>query len=489
MLGGVSGAHENLANSAQTLPNPTKPATLTGTVKEVLVMAHIRTKAELDIRDLTEAEVKLIEACQKGEHCVLGDGELPPEGTPDPSRHIHAKVLRYLILGGCAECLVDDIGVSVKGAYVTGLLDLDFTTTRGAIRMHNCRFDEKLDLEQTKCRQLALTGSDLQGINAQALKVTGSVFLGQVTTHLEIDLNNATIGGPLVLNGTTFKMKTDRALFAQDAKISGSVFLRGITTHAAIVLKGAEIGASLECIAAKFIIENGRALDVERAKITGGLRWLDVEFSTGSLNFKAAYIGQIVDDEVSWPIDIPIHIDGMTYDRIAGSPTDAKTRLKWLSKCDQSQEEFKPQPYTQLAKVLRDMGHDKDARLVLERREQLLRQDQRKRWRAPANPAKRNYLIALGVDIGAALHWAFNEQALKLLIGYGHRPFKSLVWLFVFWTTVVWLSHRAWEAGDFAPASAVLQASPEWQELAASGIANPAKAWSIPPENVNGTKS
>ena len=40
-------------------------------------MAHIRTKAQLDALTLTPAEEKLIDACQKGEFCALGDGKLP----------------------------------------------------------------------------------------------------------------------------------------------------------------------------------------------------------------------------------------------------------------------------------------------------------------------------------------------------------------------------------------------------------------------------
>ena len=136
----------------------------------------------------------------------LGDGELPPEGTPAPSRHIHADVLRYLILGGCDDCKVDDIGVWVKGAHVTGTLDLDFTTTRGAIRMQNSRFEERIDCEQTKCRQLDLNGSDLQGLFGQAMKVTGNVFLQEITTHATIDLRSATIGGQLNCKKATFEV-------------------------------------------------------------------------------------------------------------------------------------------------------------------------------------------------------------------------------------------------------------------------------------------
>ena len=160
-------------------------------------MAHIRTWEELQARELTPAEEQLIEACQKGDFCKLEDGKLPPKGTPDPSRHIRTDVLRYSILGGCDDCIVDDIGVWVSGAHITGTLDLDFTTTRGAIRMPNSRFDERIYCEQTECKLLELNGSDLQGLRGQTMKVTGSVFFREITTNAAIDLNGATIGGQL----------------------------------------------------------------------------------------------------------------------------------------------------------------------------------------------------------------------------------------------------------------------------------------------------
>ena len=143
-------------------------------------MAHIRTWKELQKLGTTPAEDQLIEACKKGGFCQLEDGELPREGSPAPSRHIRADVLRYLIKGGCAGCKVDDIGVALKGAHVTGTLDLDFVTTRGAIRMPNSRFEECIYCEQTKCRQLMLNGSDLQGLRGEAMKVVGQVVGGLI---------------------------------------------------------------------------------------------------------------------------------------------------------------------------------------------------------------------------------------------------------------------------------------------------------------------
>jgi hypothetical protein len=62
-----------------------------------------------------------------------------------------------------------------------------------------------------------------------------------------------------------------------------------------------------------------------------------------------------------------LKLDGFTYDRFAGvAPTDAAARCRWLAR--QSREHridaFRPQPYEQAAKVLREMGHAADARKI-----------------------------------------------------------------------------------------------------------------------------
>lgn len=108
-------------------------------------MAHIRTYEELEEFAPTAAEWKLIHAAEHGDGCFLGDGELPPApedgAEPAPTREIRAAVLRYLLLGGCRSFETDDIGIWLKGAHITGTLDLDFTTLRGPMRLLNCRFE------------------------------------------------------------------------------------------------------------------------------------------------------------------------------------------------------------------------------------------------------------------------------------------------------------------------------------------------------------
>ena len=111
----------------------------------------------------------------------------------------------------------------VKGAHVTGTLDLKRNTTRGAIRMQNSRFEEHIDCEQSECKQLVLNGSDLQDLFGQTMKVTGSVFLRNITTQATIDLNSATIGGQLACEKATFEVKNGHAFNAQSAKINGGL--------------------------------------------------------------------------------------------------------------------------------------------------------------------------------------------------------------------------------------------------------------------------
>jgi hypothetical protein len=499
-------------------------------------MAHIRTKAELHKLTLTPAEVKLIEACQKGEFCKLGDGSLPAKGTPDPKRHIRANVLRYLILGGCDDCRTDDIGVWVEGAHVTETLDLNFTTTRGAIRMPNSRFKQQFDCEQTKCRLLNLDGSDLQGMRAPSLDVTGNVFLAGITTHATIRLDSATIGGQLDCSDAKFEMTKGDALNAQGAKVAADIFLKYITTHATIDLSGATIGGQLNCSGAKFemtegdalnaqdvkvtadiILENittqatidingaiignqldcsgakfevteGDALIAEGVKVIGALIWCDVTSSTGRLNFNAAQFGVLVDDEQSWPSKAVIEFDGMTYDRIMASSTDAKARLHWLGKGDKSNWEFEPQPYTQLAKVLRDMGHDSDARTVLLERDRLLGPPDRARLKMIPDGTWEVGFKSLWYDWTHPIRYVL-DFIFRWVAGYGHRPFRSLVWLFAFGLTAVGLSHKTWEMGDFAPASAVLLASSDWKSIANSDDPNPAQTWSTRKVLEDGTKT
>src|SRR5260370_41908753 len=92
-------------------------------------------------------------------------------------------------------------------------------------------------------------------------------------------------------------------------------------------------------------------------------------------------------------------IDGFKYDGF-GSTSDATSRLRWIGLNANSAD---PQPYSQLAQVLRASGDDAGANRVL-----IARED--------AKFARYGLFGAL---------WG---GLLKATIGYGHQPLLAVFW-------------------------------------------------------------
>jgi hypothetical protein len=115
-----------------------------------------------------------------------------------------------------------------------------------------------------------------------------------------------------------------------------------------------------------------------------------------------------VDDEQSWPPAGRLLLDGFEYRALAGTaPLSSTQRLRWLRL--QPPRPFAPQPYEQLAKVLRAMGHEQDARAIL-----VAKQKDRLRFAELSRPAR-----AWGRFLGVT-------------ICHGYAPWRSLVFIAAF---------------------------------------------------------
>lgn len=366
--------------------------------------------------------------------------------------------------------------LNAEGAKITGTVFLDSVTAMGEVSLSGAQIGGQL-----ACTGATFSHTQGDALNAEGAKITQGVFVRDVTATGEVSLSGAQIIGQLDCTGATFSATKGRALNTHSAKITGNIFLRGVTATGEVSLSGAQIGGQLDCNGATFFAKSGGALTLQSTDIREVFFWRNVTCREGILNFTAAHVGDLVDDMASWPEAGRLILDGFTYDRISGAATDAATRLAWLAKGSTWKGAFFPQPYTQLAKALRDMGHDSDARRVLAKREKLLHQFRRKLWRERSRRDPPNYVVALGTDIRCAANWIWERGFLNLVVGYGFHPLRSPLWLLALWVYATSLSHHAWEAGDFAPNSDVIQNSHEWVALAKSDAPNPAKAWSEPP--------
>ena len=582
-------------------------------------MPILRTYEDVKKLKPNTAETKLIDACVAGEQCVLG-GDVPNE--PSDARTIRADILRYVLLGGCDARRMDGRGVWLVGGYISGTLDLDFATIRGATRLQNCHFETQCDSEQTRFKLVDLNGSTLNGWRAQDAKIEGNVFFRDITASATINLNSATVGGQLACEGAKLMAKAGQALNAQGAKIEGHVLLHEIIASATIDLHSATIGGQLACENAKLTAKAGEALNAQGAKIEGGVFlnnitasatidlngatvggqlacvgsrittqdpyaliatdaqiaggvflhpriqskkdkvktpfhatgelslngatiggfyaqqvnlvatasgqslsiggatvngpvrldgcsstgeillagsrisgrltcerikisndqghafngqamrvehsfvWKKVEHTSGGVSLNGAHVVELNDDPQNWPKAKELHLDGFTYDRIKGTVSTSPARMDWLNSGSFFENDFRPQPYSQYARFLRDTGHDEEARQVLFERERLRRKSARmQRGEAGAR-------FAGLLNLWAAI-W---DVLLRFVVGYGHYPFRSVSILaaLIFFTIIP--AHFAWEEGSFAPNAAPIAVSEAWIRFAQTDP-HPAAVW------------
>ena len=532
---------------------------------------------------LSPAEVLLLESAQTGDAAKIG---LTVPNLRAPHVLIRAQLLRYLILGGCKDFRTQPSGITIYGAWISGALDLSFTTARGPIDFFNCHFAERPQMEQLQTDGLAIVGSTLaDGINAariqisgnltlngskvdgkvalsgsdikghlsctqatlrnpeasafkaQGMKVASSVLMEGTTASGQVSLLGAQIGGQLVAIGAAFHNPEGHALNVQSAQIHGDVFLRYAQADGVVSVMGAEVGGVFDCSHAALRTTHGDALNAQRLIVREGFIWRRLRDVVGVVDLTSAHVGDLWDDPESWAMCDGLYLSGFIYDVLHGG-INVPDRLAWLKMGAVSRREFYPQPYEQLAKLLRDTGHRTDARAIMVAKEQEQRKASRERWRRevvwrqslldaslmtgepqaeavallqeqrPNDPDLARLVLLhpqadrdLGVpaltlayaqqQFRSAQHWhnvrvywrnagsLIADRVFGLVVGYGHRPERSfymlLALVFVGW----FLAHSAWEEGDFAPTAGPVLMSESWQTLATDpAIANPAKVWS-----------
>ena len=446
---------------------------------------------------LSEAETTFVRAAPTGEFAVCGPkpDENDPANDPayDPSkadaewkedRTIRADLIRWVCVDRQARDLVDPRGVQIYGAKVKDALDLSFATIPFALTLWNCRLTGETNLRDTSVSQVDFQFSWVDFIAADRATVKTSVFFRRgFHAARGIRLSGAQIGSNLECDGSVFGNPPEQepavsgdVLNMEGAIVGGDVFLRGgFKANGDVKLTGAQIGADLNCTGATF----AGMLLVERAAVKGTLFWTDVNVPpkpvpTGGspdapavssnaanaqvrLDLLDASVGSLVDDSKSWPSAGDLLLDGFVYGRFSfDAPKDATSRLDWLGR----QFRFRPQPYRQLAKVLREEGDAAGARRVLFEMERLRRSDEaRKRWRVPkvdndppkADDGPQRFTFNsdwLNRGVLASITW---DETLRWTIGYGYYPGRALVWLLLI-VALGWPVFRhGYFSGNMAP--------------------------------------
>ncbi len=122
------------------------------------------------------------------------------------------------------------------------------------------------------------------------------------------------IGGSLDCSSGRFDNASGHALNAQAVRVTGAVFLSdGFHATGEVSLSGAVIGGQLTCRNGRFENEKGDALTAQTMRVKEGFIWQGVRVDTGAIDMNAASVGDLADDMSSWPLGGRVVLDGFTY--------------------------------------------------------------------------------------------------------------------------------------------------------------------------------
>ncbi|ACB51613.1 hypothetical protein cce_2263 [Crocosphaera subtropica ATCC 51142] len=235
---------------------------------------------------------------------------------------------------------------------------------------------------------------------------------------------------------------THRGISISGAKIEGCLDLDFIDLDVPLTFYSCYFSEGIRLLYAKvkllyfsacYIASNQNALIADNAEIKGNVLLNNGFQAKGKVVFSAATIGRtfilfkvknsqemtlflsfakincLLAQEDSWPEKNKLYLEGLVYNSIDNdSSVDSQSRLKWI-RLQNLEDNFSPQTYEQLAKVLRMSGHEEAATEIL-----IAKQNDRRRY---------------GELKGFSWGWNF---ILGFTIDHGYRTQKILVFVLFF---------------------------------------------------------
>jgi hypothetical protein len=370
---------------------------------------------------LSPAEQRLWDAFSRGTQVVL---------TADASRTVRATVIRSLLLGAREAEPGHRAALRLCGADVVGRLDLYQAEVEPAIDLIGCTFDAVPLLSFARLRGVSFEGSTLPGLDAFAATVQGTLSLVKCTFTGALVVYGLHVSGDLDLDWA--RLTADRrseelfgdraaAVFGDAVHVGRHLYMQGTAATGNVELVGMRVGGTMhghqglrvegelrlrraevagEINLSDAVLSNPGGVALDGWGLHAGQLSLLPERTDGAVDLRYSRVDTLRDDPDRWPAQLLL--DGATY--IALEPVGAaRERLNWL---DLDPAGYRPQPYEQLARLLRQIGHEADARTVL-----LVGERRRRRQLSPA---------------GAA--WGLLQDG---LVGYGYRPTWAALWLIV----------------------------------------------------------
>jgi hypothetical protein len=224
-----------------------------------------------------------------------------------------ASVIRDILLGRLAAD-PDPHGLRLRGARISGRLDLGNLITDVNLELEDCFLEEGVLAADARLRGFGLDGCQIEhpaeppidgaGLTCSVLRLDGARVIGH-TKYGAVHLIFAHIGDTLDCTGAEVRNDSGPALAANGMQV-GQISLRlGFTAtcsteFGAIMLTGANIGRVLDCSGAKLRNDSGPALAADGLQVGQTISLADGFTATcstelGAIMLTGANIGGILD--------------------------------------------------------------------------------------------------------------------------------------------------------------------------------------------------
>ncbi|MFG2877311.1 membrane-associated oxidoreductase [Streptomyces sp. NPDC048337] len=411
----------------------------------------------MEINDLTPAERRVWDAFPRGEGVDFREhpDETGAAGeTWGPERTVRAEVLTALLLNG-PSVGGQVAGLNIRGARITGKLNLRYAVVEHPIRLRACWFERKPLLYGAQLRTFVANDSTLPGLTADSVRVdvalklsccritgpvrlagariAGGLFLRravigtpptgedppeetqepplqvshadigtdviamELTVHGQTRINGTTVGGQINLNDSRLLAPGGIALHAENVTVGTD--LRGHRLHARgmVNLTGSRIPGQAMLTRADLGSPGGTALRASSCAI--GEMWLrQCPPIQGGVNLRRSTFDLLHIDPEAWPERIAM--DRLSY-RTLAPHLPAEERLPAL---EREESGYLPYAYEQLAAAYRTAGDEAAARTV-----QLAKLRRHRRTLPPQGRL-----------------WGLLQD---VTVGYGFRPLRAAGWL------------------------------------------------------------
>jgi cytoskeletal protein CcmA (bactofilin family) len=181
----------------------------------------------------------------------------------------------------------------LRGAQITGDLDLSGATVTVACEFESCRFENSIQIERASLRSLTLRDGSLQrGLEGNQSHIVGDLVLsGQVEASAPIQLAGAKVDGSILVENA--KLHGDDLVALDCNRISvGENFVLGPGTWlgSALLLNNGSVKGNLSC-SAKVSCPADRSIDANLMHVDGNVTF-DLGYAcTGTVRLAGATIG------------------------------------------------------------------------------------------------------------------------------------------------------------------------------------------------------